>query len=109
VIDLDVDDATSTALAIALNRTGELAAWDEPALHRILASLQDEFPSDVLGFDQAALDELIASVEPIEVEQDEVPARVSACLAGGTLPQRAGPRCDGAFRAARVSRAENKH
>ncbi|MFO0449265.1 MAG: ParB N-terminal domain-containing protein, partial [Pseudomonadota bacterium] len=32
IVELDLDDLQATSLSIALNRTGELAGWDEPAL-----------------------------------------------------------------------------
>jgi len=42
VVEPDVEGTDAAALSIALNRTAELAAWDEPALARILAALQEE-------------------------------------------------------------------
>jgi hypothetical protein len=80
VVDLDVDDATATALAIALNRSGETATWDVAALTRLIDSLNDEFPIGDLGFDQKALDDLLSEITPIEVEQDEVPAPPDAAI-----------------------------
>jgi hypothetical protein len=74
IVELDVDDTTATALAIALNRSGETATWDVAALTRLIDSLKDEFPIGDLGFDQKALDDLLSEITPIEVEQDEVPA-----------------------------------
>jgi hypothetical protein len=37
---VDVDDATAKAMAIVLNRTGELAEWDKHALDRLLREVQ---------------------------------------------------------------------
>lgn len=76
VVELDVDDTTATALAIALNRSGELATWDDAALGSLLQSL----PSlDGTGFSATDLDDLIASLQqpgPVEdpgpVEPPEV-------------------------------------
>jgi DNA modification methylase len=74
IVEVDVDDTTATALAIALNRSAETATWDVAALTQILDALKTEFPMEELGFDQKALDDLLADLAPIEVEQDEVPA-----------------------------------
>ncbi|MBL8696375.1 MAG: ParB N-terminal domain-containing protein, partial [Planctomycetes bacterium] len=40
IVEVDFEPTEATALAIALNRTGELAGWDEPALAKILATLR---------------------------------------------------------------------
>ncbi len=45
VVELDLDDTQATALGIALNRTGELAEWDLPALTKILESFKGQTPS----------------------------------------------------------------
>jgi DNA modification methylase len=37
---VDVDDATAKAMAIVLNRTGELAEWDQEALDKLLGEVQ---------------------------------------------------------------------
>ena len=50
VVQLDIDDLQATALAIALNRTAELATWDEPALGRLLEELRAEDSLDGIGF-----------------------------------------------------------
>ena len=42
VVELDITEVQATALGIALNRTGELAEWDERALAQILQQLQRE-------------------------------------------------------------------
>jgi DNA modification methylase len=63
VVELDVDNVTATALGIALNRTGELAAWDDEALTKLLASLRDEGALDGTGFSDAELNELLAQFE----------------------------------------------
>ena len=47
------------ALSIALNRTGELAVWDEQALGDSLVALNDiGFTHEALGFSTAALDQM---------------------------------------------------
>jgi DNA modification methylase len=67
IVEVDVDDTTATALAIALNRSAELATWDKSALGVLLDALQGEFPLGDLGFDQKELDDLIQR-EPVPVE-----------------------------------------
>lgn len=42
VVFLKIDDLNATALAIALNRTAELAEWDSPVLARLLEELRAE-------------------------------------------------------------------
>lgn len=74
IVEVDVDDTQAAALAITLNRSGELATWDLPALGKILDSLKDEFPLEDLGFDQKAMDELLAGIGDDDVIEDEVPA-----------------------------------
>ena len=45
VVQLEVDDLEATALGIALNRTAELATWDDQALALLLkTALGDTFP-----------------------------------------------------------------
>lgn len=39
IVEVDVNDTQAAALGIALNRTGELAGWDDEALAKILQSL----------------------------------------------------------------------
>ncbi|MCP4592832.1 MAG: ParB N-terminal domain-containing protein [bacterium] len=43
VVELDIDDTRAAALGIALNRTAELANWDDDALATTLAALQGMF------------------------------------------------------------------
>jgi DNA modification methylase len=77
VVELDVDDLTATALGIALNRTGELATWDEQTLARLLQELKDEGALDGVGYSEsdldALLDEIQADLGPAEVTEDAVP------------------------------------
>lgn len=61
VVELDVDDLTATSLGIALNRTSELAAWDEGALAKLLASLRDQQALDGTGYSPEQVDALIAA------------------------------------------------
>lgn len=76
VVELDLDDLQATSLAIALNRTGELAEWDLPTLARLLEGLQAADALDGVGFDapdiQDILDGLLAGL-PTDVTQDQAP------------------------------------
>ena len=79
VVEVDLSDVEATALAIALNRSGELAEWDLPALGSLLESLQAADALDGLGFSQADIDEVLSSIinegDPLSgIVQDEVPA-----------------------------------
>ena len=72
VVEMDIDDLQATALGIALNRTGELAEWDMPALSRLLEELRAEESLDGVGFDSTDIDEILASIEgEIENEIDD--------------------------------------
>lgn len=65
VIVLDhLSEAQRRALVIADNRLAENAGWDHDLLRAELAALRDEdFDLDLLGFDDAALDEILAGLE----------------------------------------------
>lgn len=61
---LDVTDEQADALALADNRLGEIAAWDDGLLAEVLEDLKEnEFDIDVLGFSQQELDQLIGEWE----------------------------------------------
>ena len=51
IVEIDIDDLGATALGIALNRTAELAEWNEPALARLLEQRQ--------GFQEGLLNSLV--------------------------------------------------
>jgi DNA modification methylase len=72
VVRTDLKGSEATAYAIADNRTGELAEWDDDALAQTLAALQIEDEELALdtGFDAKEIDALLA---PDEVTEDEVP------------------------------------
>jgi DNA modification methylase len=79
VVELDLNAVDATALGIALNRTGELAEWDDEALSKLLASLRDEGALDGVGFSNAELDELLAQFDDgtndvADVEPGDPPA-----------------------------------
>jgi DNA modification methylase len=79
VVVLETDDLTATALGIALNRTADLAEWDEPALAKLLQNLHAEDALEGVGFTPDDLSELLAGLtnEVPDVPQDEVPAVAS--------------------------------
>ncbi len=76
VVRLEVDDLQATALGIALNRTAELAGWDEPVLAQLLEELQVEDALGGVGFDSSEINEILDRLadDAAEVEQDEAPA-----------------------------------
>ena len=51
IVELDIADSEATALGIALNRTAELAEWDDDTLAQLLQSLRADGAIDGLGFD----------------------------------------------------------
>src|SRR5882762_4268483 len=63
VVEVDVDDLTATALGIALNRTSELAEWNEPALAKLLEELRSEDALDGVGYSPQDIDALLAELE----------------------------------------------
>jgi len=78
IVEVYLGDVEATALAIALNRSGELAEWDLPALGSLLESLQASDALDGIGFSQAELDEVLSSIihggDPLGgIVEDEVP------------------------------------
>ena len=76
VVELEVDDLNATALGIALNRTAELAGWDDRVLSKLLAEIQSESTLDGVGFDDAELTEMmnkIADEDQGEIDPDEIP------------------------------------
>lgn len=70
---VDESEVEATAFAIADNRSSELAQWDDEALAKLLQSL----PGDALaatGFSDDELAELLDSLSPETVEEDDTPA-----------------------------------
>jgi DNA modification methylase len=72
VVELDLDSIDATAWGIALNRTGELAEWDDEALSKLLASLRDEGALEGVGFSDAELDGLLAQFDDGVNDIDDV-------------------------------------
>jgi DNA modification methylase len=72
VVELDLDDLQATALGIALNRTAELAEWDDPALARLLQSLRADDALEGVGYSGEQIDELLAQIERDAASPQEV-------------------------------------
>src|SRR5262249_7760404 len=53
VVELALDDLSATSLNIALNRSAELAEWNEPILAQLLDELRAEDQLDGTGFSNA--------------------------------------------------------
>jgi DNA modification methylase len=67
---VDCDEEQAKRIALVDNRTNDLATYDDAEL----AALLTELPSlEGTGYDQAALDELLDSLSPAPVLEDEVP------------------------------------
>jgi len=61
------------ALVISDNRIAEGSGWDETLLHLELSDLKDEgFELDLLGFDDAELDKLLAADDQCQDEHTEI-------------------------------------
>ena len=83
---LDVDDKKAKALAIALNRTAELADWNLDILSDVLSSLKDDFDLGEIGFDESDLAKFIIE-EPKQglIDDDEIPDNVETRCKSGDL------------------------
>jgi len=75
VVELDVDDLNATALGIALNRTSELAEWDEPVLAQLLTALEadPDFDHLVTGFSDAEIARLQRDAAVVEDDAPDLP------------------------------------
>jgi DNA modification methylase len=71
VVKLDLDDLQAAALGIALNRTGDLAEWDDTGLFKLLEQLKAEDALEGVGYDEDDIDALVAELrEQEEVDRD---------------------------------------
>lgn len=74
---LELDPADAQLLALADNRLGELAEWDEDALARVLEELKAANADlEATGFDSGEIDRLLADLEAsrsADIEEDPVP------------------------------------
>ena len=80
VVQLDCTALEATALGITLNRSAELATWDDGTLGRLLAELRAEGALDGVGFDEAEIDQLLAELDVDGREVDDPgPGAPPAC------------------------------
>jgi len=71
---LDLDPADSRLLALADNKIGEIAEWDEEKLEKVMQELLEEGLSlDGLGWDDDELSKIVDELKQEEIEEDEVP------------------------------------
>lgn len=72
VIRTTLDSYNKAAYAIADNRSGELAVWDNDVLTKTLLALRDEdFELDAIGFDDIDMKKLLGEEVPREDEEKE--------------------------------------
>ena len=81
--EVECTDEEATALGIALNRTAELATWNDETLSRLLAGLPADLKS-VAGFEASDIKDLLDRLAPTTVEEDDVPEppKVAATMPG---------------------------
>lgn len=72
IVEVAIDDTQAAALAIALNRAGELAEWDEDGLARMMATLKDADEHRGLGFDAADLRKMVNDLDSLGEDLGEV-------------------------------------
>jgi DNA modification methylase len=63
VVEVEVDDLTATALGIALNRTSDLAAWNDETLAKLLQELRAEDALEGVGYSEEDIDALLRELE----------------------------------------------
>src|SRR5688572_16206458 len=73
VVELDIDDQKAAALGVALNRTSELAEWDESVLAKILQELDAAGALLGTGFSKDEIGELLDRIQDETQGIDEVP------------------------------------
>ena len=71
---IDEDNATASQFAIADNRTGELAEWDDETLASLLDGMDDE-TRNLLAFDEKDMQSMLDGLQPDQMEttEDEPP------------------------------------
>ena len=70
---LDDDNATAVQFAIADNRTGELAEWDEETLATLLQGMEPDV-RELLAFTEKDMADLLGSLTPQEPSGDAAPS-----------------------------------
>lgn len=78
IVEVDLTDTQAAALAISLNRTGELSEWDLDVLPDLLLSLQqDDFDLASIGFDDSYLNNF-KEIDPPEInDRDDAPENMT--------------------------------
>jgi hypothetical protein len=109
VAEVDVDDTKAKRLALALNRTGELAGWDDKVLGKLLVDLESAGDMDNLGWNDVELDKILSDVETgwlDELDQD-APLPEGSVFSSDTD---AHPECEGRSRGVngKMDHAEGK-
>jgi len=74
VVEVDVDDLNATALGIALNKSAELADWDEEILGSLLRTLDADpnFDATLTGFSSAEIERMLGPTAGM-CDADEIP------------------------------------
>lgn len=81
---MDLSQEEAEALALADNKAGELANWDNEQLATILADLErQEFDLEELGFSDAELEKLVGEAELEDVPVQEIPPRYDVLVVCG--------------------------
>jgi|DEB0MinimDraft_6_1074348.scaffolds.fasta_scaffold03977_1 DNA modification methylase len=71
---LDLDPADSRLLALADNKIGEIAEWDEDKLEKVMQELLDEGISlEDIGWSDDELGKIVDELKQEEIEEDELP------------------------------------
>jgi len=63
IVEIEIDEIGATALGIALNRTAELAEWDNETLAKLLDELRTEDALDGIGYVTDDIDLILAELE----------------------------------------------
>jgi DNA modification methylase len=76
VVEIDVTDAEAKTLGLALNRTAELAGWDEDVLGGLLRDLREVGLAESTGFSAVEIEKLLGPPAALAGEDDapELPA-----------------------------------
>lgn len=85
---LDLDPADAHALALADNKVGEVATWDDATLRQVLAELKeaDESLLADTGFSDEELARLLGDVEPTVLEPEGEPPEVDEAGPAHSVP-----------------------
>lgn len=72
--DLDTDDPKRKALALADNRSAELAEWDEEKLGELLQELEEsDLNAELAGWDPSEIESIMDDGEYVSEEEQEIP------------------------------------